>query len=445
MLVTFKISLKLRKNPSSTADNPLGKVFTHDVGSVIQVQGNWSKIEVLDGRIGWVKTKWTKPFSTNAINPNIDPNIFAQSCVDAARLVGTSAIYLLAIADIESGIKNIPTQVPGGTAFGPFQIIEKTWESYRDAPDHDEIAFTKMDRFDPYLQCYIAALIAHEGTLALSNMQPGDQLPNGNELYLVHLLGLPAAKKALGGDRSRSMLQVLTEVYMGKPNPGAFANKVINNNAALLSSNGTPNTVDETLAAIEVKLTPAFDRAFKLVQALPPGEVNLGISTDQPNSKLIPWMSVAKGEIGTNEIKGPSGSNSRIEEYFRETTYYSGHPNVTDDTAWCGAFVSWCIHNSGNPNARAKNLRSARAADWYDKGKWDDAQYLSKPIRGAIVVLHKTSESSGHVGFLDSWDNKGVVILAGNQTDVSQASRPQSVCKKHFSYSRVRGYRWLSV
>jgi len=445
MLVTFKISLKLRENPNSTADNPLGKVFTTDVATTLQEQGDWTQIQILDGRIGWVKSKWLKPFSTDEIESQIDLELFEQNCVDAARLVGTSAIYLLAIADVESGIRNIPTEVSGGTAFGPFQIIEKTWNSYRNPSDFEEISFSPQDRFDPYLQCYVAALIAHEGTLALSNMEPGDNLPNGNELYMVHLLGLPAARKALKGNRTRSMLDVLTELYVNKPDPAAFAKAVIDNNPSILSSDGVPNTVEETLAAIEVKLTPAYNRAYELLQALPEGELSLGIPDDQPASGRIPWMAVAEAEIGTAEIKGPSGSNPRIEEYFTATTYYSWHPTVTDDTAWCGAFVSWCLQNCQNENAKAKNLRSARAADWYDKGKWDGADFLAKPIRGAIVVLHKTSDSSGHVGFVDSWDDKGVVILAGNQVDTSQASKPHSVCKKHFAHSRIRGYRWLEV
>ena len=51
----------------------------------------------------------------------------------------------------------------------------------------------------------------------------------------------------------------------------------------------------------------------------------------------MPWMSVARAELGTREMPGP-GSNKRVLEYLATTTLDSA-AKATDATPWCSAFT----------------------------------------------------------------------------------------------------------
>src|SRR4051812_30864029 len=99
-------------------------------------------------------------------DPNVDRDTFALACLLAARDVDTSPHYLVAVAVVESGIKNIPA--PGSTGFGPFQILDGTWAQYM-----VDLKLTAADRFDPFLQPLVAARIAVDGITALVKILPG--------------------------------------------------------------------------------------------------------------------------------------------------------------------------------------------------------------------------------------------------------------------------------
>jgi len=128
------------------------------------------------------------------------------------------------------------------------------------------------------------------------------------------------------------------------------------------------------------------------------------------------------------EDKIPGHSNPEIDKFFTATSMGAAH----EDTAWCGAFVSWCMANSGNAKVVADNRRSARAADWRSWGA-----PLGKPSIGAVAVLRPlVPKSSGHVGFVNGEDGGRVVLLGGNQHD--------QLCEAKFNKADVVQYRWLN-
>lgn len=124
----------------------------------------------------------------------------------------------------------------------------------------------------------------------------------------------------------------------------------------------------------------------------------------------VPWLEIARAEIGQHEIAG-ARDNPRILEYFRATDYPAAH----DEVPWCSAFVNWCLLQAG-----VVGTRSAAARSWATWG----AEAAAEP--GAIIVLrHRqagadaaTGSASGyHVAFWIGQDETHVRLLGGNQSD----------------------------
>lgn len=115
-------------------------------------------------------------------------------------------------------------------------------------------------------------------------------------------------------------------------------------------------------------------------------------------------MPIALAEQGQIEVPGDA-DNPRIVEYLKSTTL---PPELAaqDETAWCSAFVNWCVEHSGH-----KGTRSAAARSWLEWGK-----AISIPRRGCIAVFSR-GESSGHVAFYMCSILHNYIVLGGNQAN----------------------------
>lgn len=132
-----------------------------------------------------------------------------------------------------------------------------------------------------------------------------------------------------------------------------------------------------------------------------------------------PWLAVARKELGTSEIPGDR-DNPRIVEYHSATTLKA----TDDETAWCSAFVNWCLIQSGQHGTNSAMARSF--LHW--------GQALATPRVGCIVVFSRGHYPQGHVAFYVGRDNHLIHVLGGNQGNkVSIAS---------YSDAQVLGYRW---
>jgi uncharacterized protein (TIGR02594 family) len=136
------------------------------------------------------------------------------------------------------------------------------------------------------------------------------------------------------------------------------------------------------------------------------------------------WLGIAEHELGVAEVPG-EGDNPRIVEYLESTTL--GSPdNENDETPWCSAFVNWCMEQAG-----IQGSDSAWARSWLNWGR-EPKSDIESEWKGCVVILERGA-NSGHVGFLDAWEDEQVRLLGGNQGD--------RVGYAWFPVDRVLGYR----
>lgn len=183
------------------------------------------------------------------------------------------------------------------------------------------------------------------------------------------------------------------------------------------------------------------------------------------------WLKAAYGEFGVKEVSGRQ-SNHRIIEYLNTcpalTTAYEKTKNVPvldrktgkprldakgkpktrnvwdtdsrklseiDETAWCSAFVNWCLKRAGLPGMDSSTVGLAES--WLDYGT-----EISSPRYGAVTVIYngsmkKTSltSSGNHVGFLiDGGLGNSVTLLGGNQSNQVKISK--------FTGWEIKGFIW---
>jgi len=149
-----------------------------------------------------------------------------------------------------------------------------------------------------------------------------------------------------------------------------------------------------------------------------PGPPPLANKGDLDQS-IPPWLAIARLEMGVTEIPGAQ-DNPRIIEYHASTTLHA----TDDETAWCSAFVNWCITQAG-----LVGTNSAAAKSWL---KWPGGDPVQSPQLGDIVVLNRgTSPWQGHVAFYNGALGRLMMLLGGNQGNKVKIS--------HYSADRVAG------
>lgn len=133
----------------------------------------------------------------------------------------------------------------------------------------------------------------------------------------------------------------------------------------------------------------------------------------------MPWMRLARMELGVTELRRAGQHNPRIVEYHQAT-----HGRFQDDeTPWCASFVNWVLQQ-----ANVRGTRSAGAISFADWGVATEA-----PPIGAIVVLRRRGSGRGdratgsgtgnHVAFLADLSDTHITLLGGNQSGGTQVSQ----------------------
>lgn len=150
----------------------------------------------------------------------------------------------------------------------------------------------------------------------------------------------------------------------------------------------------------------------------------------------------AEQVVGKMEAAHLSRRNTEIGKYFQglksDPAYdkngrsYEMAPTYESNgygqiTAWCAAFVNWCLGQADAPR-----LNYATARSWLDFGT-----PVAHPVYGCLVIVKpssSTGNTTGHVGFFVEFQGDRIVLLGGNQGD--------EVSKKGFRQANVLGYRW---
>ena len=145
------------------------------------------------------------------------------------------------------------------------------------------------------------------------------------------------------------------------------------------------------------------------------------------------WIEIAEGELGVKEIEG-SQHESTILDYLATCDNLGPWGKGRDETAWCSAFVNWCLEQAGLDSTRHALARSYIA--------YGDE---TEPRLGAIVVIRRRkvgqdastgSRTGYHVGFFIRESDRSIRLLGGNQAN--------RVSYRNFPKARyeVRAIRW---
>ncbi|MDX2215634.1 MAG: TIGR02594 family protein [Oculatellaceae cyanobacterium bins.114] len=149
------------------------------------------------------------------------------------------------------------------------------------------------------------------------------------------------------------------------------------------------------------------------------------LEPSSPEANEPQWLTIARREMeaGVKEFPGDR-DNPRIVEYLKSTTLDQGLASE-DETAWCSAFVNWCMEQ-----ANRQGTNSAWARSWLNWGK-----SLRDPKLGCIAVFSR-GEQSGHVGFYIAQTPTHIRVLGGNQGDAVNITEIEK--------TRLLGYRWVN-
>lgn len=344
----------------------------------------------------------------------------AAAVRDASARVGVDAATLAAFAQVESGL-DPAARAGASSARGLFGITDATWGDLvaRFGPAHG-VSAEHRDRIGA--QCLMAAELLRGSAAAL--LRGLGRTPSPAELYCGHFLGTGAACALLTADRAEPATDPLRRFYAGTRFGEGFADRILLANRPIFERDGRRRSAGEVMDLLGSKMQRGLARAAEL---LGPQPLQSPPPFPGPASDAAPeWLRLARAEEAAKvaELRGKA-SNPRIEHYFSWTSL----GEQPDGTAWCAAFVSFCLGAAGE-------LRmgdgSARAVNWLAWGKT-----LSEPRPGCIVVLKPQARgTSGHVGFWVGEAGGRVTLLGGNQGGrVSQQPYPRGEV-------RPNGLRW---
>ena len=197
------------------------------------------------------------------------------------------------------------------------------------------------------------------------------------------------------------------------------------------TNDANAKTVGDFVNAVSTAFAQGLRDASDLITKDAPETVTAVVG-----ARNAPWFAIAKAEEDKGIKEGTPAGNAAILKYFQSINF----PNATPATAWCAAFVSFCMKNSGDPVAAASVPKTdpALAATWKGWGDPLPANASDTP-QGAVVVLSPTEhqDGSGHVGFFVSGTVNTITLLGGNQSDAVKEST--------YARSRVTAIRWLNV
>ncbi len=365
---------------------------------------------------GWVKAANLKEDSSGPAMP--PPENFVVACLDAATVIDQqdnispnwASLDLLLARSIFETDNSYPA-TNAGDPFGPFLLTTTEWDDFRNSclvgkntPDGFRSSVTIQAR----AAAWSMVTLGRKLVIAYSAAnQDHDQKfePDLFYLFLGYVLGSASdairCRAATGADLTTAIDRFLAQ--SGNPQIAALLNGP---HSELFSSpSKTPLSVAQTLDAIRSKLAALLVSAYELIAKYAASYLA------SPSGPTTPWLTKAEGELGVKET-----DSAKIKSYFASIGV-----DADGSTAWCGAFVAWCLLQSQSATLKDLPKDPARAANWVKFGRPialpldpnDDAAI------GSIVVLSQQAKgSSGHVGFLTGFDGSSrVKLLGGNEHD----------------------------
>jgi|ERR1700674_703162 len=292
----------------------------------------------------------------------IDRATFAEECVRQGVFFGVEPHYLLAVAQLRSGISDDSN----GDQIGPFRLKQGEWDANSNNDEFD-IHFTSAQISSEMRQCAVCGLMAHRAFDAFISAKGRD--PSALELYLQQWPD--AATATLSADFQKA------------------------------------------LDATADLLGPAADAVLDDPQSAPPAIAKPEQSTTRPVPAIETdgapkWYKLASNEIGTHEQGNNSGP--AIARYRQLAQCGQDHD------PWCAIFANAMFASCAPPvpGTKSASSQSFRSHNNFVK--------LTGPALGAVVVFWRGSPNSGlgHVGFYRGETAESIYVLGGNEDNMVQ-------------------------
>ncbi len=172
-------------------------------------------------------------------------------------------------------------------------------------------------------------------------------------------------------------------------------------------------------ASMKEIVQPTLDALEKFINALPIPENPPPVETTAPQPSEPRWLTRARKEVGTKEIKGPKHNNVVL-GYGRDAKMSDFS---SDEIAWCAWFVGAMLEREGIAGTHSALARS------YEQKGWGTSLPKDEFRPGAIAVLNRPGGPAwqGHTGFVVGSNDTHVWLLGGNQNNqVSVAAFPKT-------------------
>ena len=344
-----------------------------------------------------------------------------------AGAVGVSRDYLLALSVVLNKLEEHGFTDDALASFDPFHFTDSEWSKFCGDPALNTNQHQSFDRFDPLAQIdaavtlTFAAIKDTQSAPASPDPAAGPYVPNSIDLFLTHMLGR-AAGLAILKDR-------LAGVALTKP-WSDYVSAAGGDPASLKTRYGrfldpqfrdpqSPNAPPgkDSVADLSGLIESIFDSAYVVVSTIVSDALPQDVPPTQGQGEPDvdpPWMKAARAEE-QDHVKRPM---NRILDYF----HAAKTPGATVDTAWCGAFVAYCLDSAEIKIPQG----GAWAGTWSSWGRPVSAPQGHIPL-GAVVVLSHTpnTDKVGHVAFCagdDGGDPRHILLLGGNQTSIHEVT-----------------------
>jgi len=400
---------------------------------------------------GWIETKFvgTQHDRGSEVVPPVNTALFVAECVRFEltslddKTVGSD--YLIAWAVIESNLVNFGPQLTDKSAIGPYQLSPADWSAYLAAPELN-ITPGPAGRLSALAQIDCAAWIGKRDAGAFAEKMRAAEsalenyIPSLLNIFHVRLIGLEAAVAVQNFQSKKQTNPTMDSVLTSAGKTPAEIETLVTDRPLYLGKapGGGFSSVEAFVNATSAALADAMKKAFSLLKAIP------GFIPDVNNKAAAQaWMDVAQAELkmwtAGDLIESKPPGLEAVRKYLNAAS-----EDLADNSAWCGAFVAWCLLKASQANnAIADTIVEgpAWAANWKN---WGDLELRQRDPGGipfgAIVVLApaENTDSSGHVAFFSQTvpPNK-IELLGGNQSD-----RVKTMVVER---NKIVNIRWLSA
>lgn len=239
------------------------------------------QIRFADGdqqRTGWVSVFAVDPAS-NAIGGPLDKLVFADACVQKSIIWGVSAHYLMAIAQLRTGIVDDKTNHGD---IGPFALSSAEWAFYTGLPEFN-LGIGPGDIENWRLQCVVFAVMILDTQQRISGLI-GDQ-PTYSQLYLAQLLGAKTAFAAIK-DPSQTVSGLIGAASATDfKAEGIESDRILSRYSTLL---GGDVTASVALQRIDGALQSALDATRPFIMKVSGQTVDVAPSVSKPQPPVAP-------------------------------------------------------------------------------------------------------------------------------------------------------------